>query len=153
MDVRRLRLGDAGLGVETIRRLKAPEGYPEPTESYFDVFLARPENVFIVATDEDEPIGYLAAYLLDRIDRQQPMVFLYEIEVASAYRRRGVGRQLIHVLKSVCRQENAMKMWVPTARSNVAATRLYASTGAAPLANDDEVTYAYSQESFADPLM
>jgi aminoglycoside 3-N-acetyltransferase I len=152
MDVRRLRPVDAGLGVETIRRLKAPEGYPVPTESYFEGFLARPENVFIVATDEAEPIGYVVAYLLDRIDRQQPMMFFYEIEVASAHRRRGVGRRMVHVLKTMCRQENAMKMWVPTARTNVAATRLYASTGAAPPANDDEVTYVYSRESFAEPL-
>jgi len=58
---------------------------------------------------------------------------------------------MIQLLKAVCRQENAMKMWVPTTRSNMAATRLYASTGAAPLGNDDEVTYAYSRESFAEP--
>ena len=52
------------------------------------------------------------------------MMFFYEIEVASAHRRRGVGRRMIHALKAVCRHENGMKMWVLTARSNVAATRL-----------------------------
>ena len=44
--------------------------------------------------------------------------------------------------------QNVMKLWVPTGRSNVAATRLYASTGATPLSSDDEVTYAYTRESF-----
>ena len=61
------------------------------------------------------------------------MMFFYEIGVAESSRRRGIGRRLVNTLKSVCRDEDVMKMWVPTGRSNVAATRLYASTGAVPL--------------------
>ena len=44
-----------------------------------------------------------------------------------------------------------MKMWVPTGRSNIAATGLYASTGAVPLPDGDEVTYAYPRASLAEP--
>jgi GNAT superfamily N-acetyltransferase len=101
-------------------RLKAPDGYPTPTKTYFETFLSRPE-------------------------------FFYEIAVAQAHQRRGIGRRLISMLKLVCREGNVMKMWVPTGRSNIAATRLYASTGAAPLPNGDEVTYAYPPASFAEP--
>jgi ribosomal protein S18 acetylase RimI-like enzyme len=148
MEVRRLRTGESAIGVEAIQRLKAPDGYPMPTAEYFETFLSRAGNVFVVAIDP-EPIGYAVGYLLDRIDRDQRMLFFYEIGVAPSRRREGVGRRLIEVLKAVCRDENVMKMWVPTARSNVAATALYAGTGAVPLPNDDEVTYAYSWESFA----
>ena len=77
------------------------------------------------------------------------MMFFYEIGVSASHRRRGIGRRMITTLKLVCREENAMKMWVPTGRSNIAATGLYASTGAVPLPNGDEVTYAYPRESFA----
>jgi ribosomal protein S18 acetylase RimI-like enzyme len=100
-----------------------------------------------VAVDQ-EAVGFAVGYLLDRIDRDQRMMFFYEISVASSRRREGIGVRLIEELKSVCRAEDVMKMWVPTARSNVAATGLYARTGAVPLPNDDEVTYAYSRESF-----
>ena len=79
------------------------------------------------------------------------MMFFYEIGVAPSHRRRGIGRRLINTLKSVCREENAMKMWVPTNRANIAATGLYASTGAVPLPSGDEVTYAFLPESFAEP--
>ena len=58
---------------------------------------------------------------------------------------------MINTLKSVCREENAMKMWVPTGRANIAATRLYASTGEVPLPSGDEATYAYRPESFDEP--
>ena len=150
MDIRRLRPGDAKIGVETLRHLKAPDGYPTPTEPYFETFLSKPENVFVVALDDTVPVGYVVAYLLDRIDRDQRMMFFYEIGVAESHRRRGIGRRLIGALKAVCREADAMKMWVPTGRSNIAATALYAATGAAPLPSGDEVTYAYPRASFAD---
>lgn len=150
VNVRRLTPDDAALGVEAIRRLKAADGYPVPTAACLSAFLARSENVLIVAADSGVPVGYLVAYLLDRVDRDQRMMFFYEIEVAATYRRRGIGTRLINELKSICRTSDVMKMWVPTGRSNVAATRLYASTGAVPLPSGDEVTYAYARESFMD---
>jgi ribosomal protein S18 acetylase RimI-like enzyme len=124
-------------------------GGATPPEEYFERFLSRPENTFIVATDGGQPVGYVVAYLVDRIDRDQRMMFLYEIGVAETHRRRGIGRNMIDTLKSVCREANAVKMWVPTGRSNIAATRLYASTGGVPLSSVDEVTYTYPRESFA----
>lgn len=93
----------------------------------------------IVACADGVPVGYLLAYLLDRVDRDQQMMFFYEIGVAESHRRRGVGKRLIGEVKSICREADVMKMWVPTGRSNVAATRLYASTGAVPLPSGDEV--------------
>ena len=146
--VRRLGPDDALLGVNAIQRLKAPDGYPTPSAAYLSRFLSRPENVLIVAIDSGVPVGYMVAYLLDRVDRDQQMMFFYEIEVTPSHRRRGIGQQLIGELKSICRVNDVMKMWVPTGRSNVAATRLYARTGAVPLPSGDEVTYAYPRESF-----
>lgn len=146
--VRRLAPDDSQLGVEAIRLLKAPDGYPVPSTAYLSDFLSRPENVFIVALHGGVPVGYIVAYLLDRIDRNQQMMFFYEIGVAESHRRRGVGKRMIGALKAICREAGVMKMWVPTGRFNVAATRLYASTGALPFPSGDEVTYAYPRESF-----
>jgi aminoglycoside 3-N-acetyltransferase I len=147
MDVRRLGPGESTLAVEAVRVLKAPDGYPTPSADYLETFLTKPENVFVVAIDV-EPVGFAVGYLLDRIDRDQRMLFFYEIGVAASRRRQGIGRRLVEELKTIGRTERVMKMWVPTARSNVAATALYAKTGAVPLPNDDEVTYAYSPENF-----
>ena len=148
MDVRRLGADESNLALEALRLLKAPDGYPTPAPEYLVRFLASRDNVLIVATMDGVPVGFLLAYLLDRADRDQQMMFLYEIGVAESHRRRGVGTQMISELKTICWAQNVMKMWVPTGRSNVAATRLYASTGASPLPSGDEVTYAYTRESF-----
>ncbi len=150
VDVRRLGPDDCLLGADAIRLLKAPDGYPTPSATYLSTFLSRAENVLIVALEHGQPIGYIVAYLLDRVDRDQRMMFFYEIGVAEPHRRRGVGAKLVEQLKSVCRMQDVMKMWVPTGRSNVAATRLYASTGATPLPSGDEVTYVYSRASFIE---
>jgi hypothetical protein len=76
------------------------------------------------------------------------MMFFYEIEVAESHRRRGTGKRMVDELKAVCRVNDAMKMWVPTERANVAATRVFASTGAAAFGRGDEMTYTYPRQSF-----
>jgi aminoglycoside 3-N-acetyltransferase I len=149
MEVRRLGVSDAEVAADAIRLLKTSEGGPTPSAACLAGFLSRPENVLILASADGEPVGFAVAYLLDRIDRDQQMMFFYEIGVAESHRRRGIGKRMIIELKAICREGNVMKMWVPTGRSNIAATRLYASTGAVPLPGGDEVTYAYPCESFA----
>ncbi len=148
MDIRRLGPEEYATGVDTIARLKGPDGYPTPSPEYLRKFLSRLENVLIVATDDGIPVGYIVAYLLDRVDRDQQMMFFYEIGVAESHRRRGVGTRMIAALKAICRTADVMKMWVPTGRSNIPATRLYASTGGVPLPGEDEVTYAYTRDTW-----
>ena len=70
------------------------------------------------------------------------MMFFYEIGVAESHRRRGVGTRMIAALKAICRTADVMKMWVPTGRSNIPATRRDAITGGVPLPGEDEVTWA-----------
>ena len=152
MVIRRLAEGDAELGVETIRLLKSVDGYPVPSALYLSNFLSRLNNVFIVAVDGELPVGYVVAYLLDRIDRDQRMALLYEVSVAEHMRGRHVGTQLITELKKICSDEGVMKMWVHTSRSNTAATRLYETTGAVPQpSEEDEIIYQYSSFNFAKP--
>jgi ribosomal protein S18 acetylase RimI-like enzyme len=138
MTVRRLQPEDAPLALAAVRILKPPA--PAPGVGFYERFLARPENILVVATDGPQPTGFLLAYLLDRLDGDRQMVCLYEINVCEPYRRRGVGRAMIEVLKAVCGQVEARKMWLLTNRSNEAAVHLYESTGARA---DDAVLFTY----------
>lgn len=103
---------------------------------------------YSLPSDTFECIDECAGYFVSRAPVRPLQVFLYEIAVAESHRRRGIGTQMISELKAICWAQDVMKMWVPTGRSNVAATRLYATTGATPLPSGDEVTYAYTRESF-----
>jgi aminoglycoside 3-N-acetyltransferase I len=128
MAVRRLASADAPFAALAINTLKAPA--TPVTTSTLAQFLSRPENILLIADDRGTPAGFLVAYLLDRVDRDQRMVCLYEIGVAADHRQQGIGSALIQELKNLCVQENIMKCWVITDRTNAAAIRLYESTGA-----------------------
>lgn len=147
MQVTRLGTKDLDLALRAIRTLKMPLSQSALGDEYLKKLLSRPENILIVAAQEGVPIGFLLAYLLDRVDRDQRMVCLYEVDVSERYRRRGIGRAMIDTLKMICRQENAMKTWVITNRSNLAAFRLYESTGATADPSGDEVSFVYKPEN------
>ena len=123
--------------------MKASGAHAPLGEEYLQRFLARPDNILIVAEDDGGPVGFLLAYALDRVDRDQKMVCLYEIEVASAHRRRGVGAALVEEHKEYCRRDRVTKAWVVTNRSNGAAVRLYESTGARAATETDDVVFVY----------
>jgi len=106
---------------------------------YFRRFLSLPDNVLILAEEGGVPQGFLLAYALDRVDRDQKMVCLYEIEVAGRFRRRGIGAAIVEALKDLCRERGVMKIWVVASRSNEAAVRLYEGRGARAGAADDVV--------------
>jgi len=138
MRVRRLEPRDADLAAAAIRKLKDP--VPDALGSeVLKRFLARSENVLIVADDAGAPVGYLVAYVLDRVDRPQVMACLYEVGVSAAHRRCGIGSALVGELQRICRDAGVMKVWVIASRSNEAAMRLYAGTGARAAAADDVV--------------
>jgi aminoglycoside 3-N-acetyltransferase I len=140
---RRLGPGDADFAAETLRVVKGAGEDPSFGPEQLRAFLARPENLLIVAGEPGAPAGFLVAYALDRVDRARRMACLYEIEVAESRRGRGVGRALVDELLAWCRRERVMKAWVVTSRSNTAAVRLYETAGARPGAGDDDVVFVF----------
>jgi len=152
MQVRRLEPTDAALARDAITILKIEDNNLRLHLSidYLHRFLSRPENYLIVATDDNKPIGYLVAYLLDRVDRDQTMMFFYEISVAQTHYRSGVGRAMIELLKRFCREQEVMKMWVHTNKSNLAAVGLYKTTGGEADESGDEVTFLYKPGGYGE---
>jgi len=83
MKIRRLAPDDLKIGVAAIQDIKRAK----TTTRAVARFLKRPDQYFIVAIEDDQPIGFALAYELQRIDRSQPMLFLYEIEVVESHQR------------------------------------------------------------------
>lgn len=77
MQVRRLGSEDLELAVKAIRTFKEPSKHSSFSKKYLKKFLSRPENILIVAEQSGLPTGFLLAYLLNRVDRDQKMVCLY----------------------------------------------------------------------------
>jgi aminoglycoside 3-N-acetyltransferase I len=124
MKIRRLVPEDVNIGIAAIQNIKCAQ----TNSGVVAQFLKRPDQYFIAAIKEDQPIGFALAYELERIDRPHPMLFLYEIGVIETHRRRGVATAMIESLKEICRERGAFKIFVIAAASNSAALRLYDST-------------------------
>ena len=133
---------DIDLAVEAIVTVKCVEdGLPIKlaTNTAMETFLSNPLNYLLVAVDGSKPVGYLIAYEHQRPDREQSMMFLYDITILSSYRKMGIGTELIEKLKLICSTKPMMKLFVPTNRSNKPAVGLYQKTGAVLSSDTDEV--------------
>ena len=54
---------------------------------------------------------------------------LYELAVAEAFQRRGIGKALVNALREIARERDCYDMWVLTDADNDAALATYRSTG------------------------
>jgi ribosomal protein S18 acetylase RimI-like enzyme len=91
-------------------------------------FLARADHYLFVAYDDDAPAGFVTGVLLVHPDKGREM-FLYELAVDEAYRRRGYGRALIERLAAAAQETGCYGMWVLTDDDNTAAVATYESAG------------------------
>lgn len=130
-EVRRLQPGDEELALQVVRDLMPEEERDgrEPGLEHRQRLLAQDTNYLIVALDGSRPVGFLTAYRMLSLCCDASMVYIFEIEVALVYRRQGIGKEMVNLLKGLCREDGVEDMWVGTENDNVAAKRLYESTG------------------------
>jgi ribosomal protein S18 acetylase RimI-like enzyme len=152
MIIKRLQTNDAETAYQVLTRVKFVEDGTEHltdtlTTEYLRDFLKNDRHYLLAALEGNSPIGFILAYRMRRVDREQDMMFFYEINVVEECRKKGAGIALINKLKEICRDENIMKMFVLTNRSNTAAYNLYKKTGGIPDAAGDEVTFVYQDFS------
>jgi aminoglycoside 3-N-acetyltransferase I len=125
MGIRRLGPGDAS---EILRAAHLFDEMPNPAA--VDEYLADDRNVFLLAHEGDEAVGFLRGTELAQLKSGQRQMFLYEIAVATNFRRRGVGKALIESLIRMCQERGFEEIFVFTDPANDPAVRLYRSTGA-----------------------
>jgi ribosomal protein S18 acetylase RimI-like enzyme len=131
--IRRLLSGDEELAGRLALAFKSSSGNLASLSN----FLSNPLNYLFVALDDDEPVGFVLAYQLQRIDGESAKMFLYEIDVAEKYRRLGIASALIGELESICKAGSFINMFVLTNESNAPATGLYLKTGGQAKTSDD----------------
>jgi len=92
-------------------------------------FLNDPNHHLLVAYEDDRPAGFVSGVELTHPDKGTEM-FLYELAVDEAFRRRGIGRALAAALAGLARQRGCYGMFVLTDDDNQAAQATYLSAGA-----------------------
>lgn len=125
MRIRALQARDAHL------LTRANALFDDPTDPVAATrYLADRANLFLLALDDGEPVGFLRGTGLRQLSTRRRQMFLYEIAVAPSHQRRGIARALIERMLRYCRARHFDEVFVFTDPSNGPAVGLYRSTGA-----------------------
>ena len=100
-----------------------------PDDDYLAALLAKPHFIALAATDGDDVVGGLAAYVLDKFERDRREIYIYDLAVARAHRRRGIATALITRLIEIARERRAYVIFVQADRGDEPAIKLYESMG------------------------
>jgi ribosomal protein S18 acetylase RimI-like enzyme len=93
-------------------------------------FLAKPGHLALLALDADgTAVGFVTGVETCHPDKGTEM-FVYELGVDEAARRRGVARALLDRLAAIARERGCYALWTGTEDDNVAALATYRSWGA-----------------------
>jgi aminoglycoside 3-N-acetyltransferase I len=134
--IRRLGPNDLAL----MRRLNAmfgaafmePETYrvDPPDDDWLRRALAQACAIVLAALDGDEPVGGLVAYELDKFEQPRREIYLYDLAVAAAHRRRRIATRLIEALREIALARGAATIFVQADYGDDAAIALYQGLGA-----------------------
>ena len=100
-----------------------------PREDYLESFLADQRCITVVAMDGDAVTGGLVAYELLKFEQERKEIYIYDLAVQAAHRRRGIATGLIVTLKAIARARGAYVIYVQADRGDAAAIALYAKLG------------------------
>jgi aminoglycoside 3-N-acetyltransferase I len=100
-----------------------------PSDEYLSNLLAKPHFIALVAMDGAEVVGGLAAYELEKFEQDRREVYIYDLAVAEAHRRKGVATALINELKRIAKEHDAYVIYVQADQGDTPAIRLYESLG------------------------
>lgn len=138
--VRKLGPEDAQEALALVRTFHASR----ISQAWAERLLADPTNLLLVARLEETSVGFLWAHWLPRLRLEQERLFVYEVEVAPAHRRRGIGTLLMRTALAEARARKADAFWL-TNRSNAAAVAFYERLGARA-ENGDDLLYRLPSE-------
>ncbi len=100
-----------------------------PSDAYLESLLGKSHFIALVALEGHRVIGGLAAYVLEKFEQERKEVYIYDLAVASRYRRQGIATGLINHLKRIARERGAYVIFVQADAEDIAAIRLYESLG------------------------
>lgn len=83
----------------------------------------------MVAVSEEAVVGGLVAYEMDKFERARRELYIYDLAVAEAHRRRGVDTALIAHLRELAASRGAWIIFVQADQGNDPAIALYQGLG------------------------
>jgi aminoglycoside 3-N-acetyltransferase I len=99
------------------------------SDAHLIELLSRKSFVALAAISDDEVVGGLTAYELPMIYADASELILYDMAVAAAYQRMGIGKSLIQNLQQYCLWNGIQEFFVMAHEEDAHAIEFYRSTG------------------------
>jgi aminoglycoside 3-N-acetyltransferase I len=84
----------------------------KPSSSYLQTLLGTSSFIALAAVDGEKVVGAIAAYELQKFEQQRSEIYIYDLAVVSAYRRKGIATALIQELKTIGASRGAYVIYV-----------------------------------------
>ncbi len=133
--IRRLGPGDAAaltaMNALFAREFEDEESYlsAPPGSDHVAALLANPHFIALVAEADGALVGALAAYVLPKFEQARSEIYIYDLAVAEAQRRRGIATVLIDALRPIARAAGAWVIYVQADYVDPPAIALYTKLG------------------------
>ena len=101
----------------------------QPTDEYLSMLLASDSFVAIAGYSGEMVVGGLAAYLLRKFEQERSELYIYDLAVLEAHRKRGVATAMIEKLKKIATERGAYVIFVQADFGDEAAVALYTKLG------------------------
>lgn len=92
-------------------------------------FLSDPRHHLVVAIEDGLVIGFVSAIDYLHPDKPAPEMWVNELSVGEAWRRRGAASALMRELLAYARRMDFRNVWVATEVANEPAVKLYKALG------------------------
>ncbi|MDG1708153.1 MAG: AAC(3)-I family aminoglycoside N-acetyltransferase, partial [Emcibacteraceae bacterium] len=104
-------------------------GENRPDHSYLKELISSDMFFALVAMKDDVVIGGLTAYELKKFERKRSEIYIYDLAVSNAYRRKGVASALIKELQPIALKRGAWVIYVQADSEDEPAVKLYETLG------------------------
>lgn len=120
-----------GLNALFAQAFEDPDHYAAspPDDGYFQHQLSHPHIMALVAIEKEKVVGGLVAYELAKLEQARSEIYIYDLAVAEAHRRKGIATALITKLQQIASQCGAWVVYVQADYGDEPAIALYTKLG------------------------
>lgn len=114
--------GDAFNEVETYTARR-------PGNAYLRKLLGSDYFIALVAIQDNQVVGALAAYELHKFEQERSEIYIYDLAVDAAHRRKGIATAMIQCLRAIAAARGAYVIFVQADYGDDPAVALYTKLG------------------------